>query len=91
MNNMNRIKILDTVETEYGTVRLISKTYNVKYYDPFSKDIIIEFHIQIKIPYMIIFNKWKTIKLYTYYKSTDSYKNILNKAITYFNNICSYG
>lgn len=85
---MGNIKVLDVIDNGYRTIRLISKRFKVKYYDPPIDDIIIEFHIQIKFPCMIFFNKWKTIKIYTYSKSTDNFNKVANKATDYFNKIC---
>ena len=91
MNNMSKIKIINIKDNGYKTIRLISKRFKVKYYDPPIDDIIIEFHIQVKLPYMSFFNKWETIKIYTYSKSTDNFNKVANKATDYFNKICKDG
>lgn len=88
---MSNIKVLDVIDNGYRTTRLISKRFKVEYYDPPIDDIIIEFHIQVKLPYMIFFNKWETIKIYTYSKSTDNFNKVANKATDYFNKICKDG
>lgn len=88
---MSNIKVLDVIDNGYRTTRLISKRFKVKYYDPPIDDIIIEFHIQVKLPYMIFFNKFRTIKIYTYSKNTDNYCKVVNKAVNYFNKICKDG
>lgn len=91
MNNMGKIKIINIKDNGYNIIRLISKRFKVKYYDPPISDTIIEFCIQIKFPYMIFFNKFITIKIYTYSKNTDNYCKVANKAVDYFNKICKYG
>lgn len=53
MNNMSKIRIINIKDNGYKTIRLISKRFKVKYYDPPVSDTIIEFCIQIKFPYMI--------------------------------------
>lgn len=40
---------------------------------------------------MIFFNKFRTIKIYTYSKNTDNYRKVVNKAVNYFNKICKDG
>lgn len=91
MNNMSKIRIINIKDNGYKTIRLISKRFKVKYYDPPISDTIIEFYIQIKFPYMIFFNKFRTIKIYTYSKNTDNYCKVVNKAVNYFNKICKNG
>lgn len=49
MNNMSKIKIINIKDNGYKTIRLISKRFKVKYYDPPVSDTIIEFCIQIKV------------------------------------------
>lgn len=43
MNNMSKIRIINIKDNGYKTIRLISKRFKVKYYDPPVSDTIIEF------------------------------------------------
>ena len=45
---MSKIRIINIKDNRYKTIRLISKRFKVKYYDPPVSDTIIEFCIQIK-------------------------------------------
>ena len=89
---MGRFKVLSKKDNGYRKIRLLYKTFNVKYYDPPGKDKIYEYHIQVKFYILGLFSSWKTIKLYTYSQSENiSLITVQNKAFIYFNNICNYG